>query len=117
MIPIHIVISNHRDAPPVSTQPSVQICAWRIFETQHGQLLAGFLENGSTCRLTSPIETVNIPGREVRTHSGRRYELIGAPATDLLRLAVMAAQLKIASASNATDITDAVWVKMCAATA
>lgn len=117
MAPLQILIGNYREAPPVMSQPQVQIFAWRIFETQQEQLLAGFLDNGHTCRLTSPIETVNFAAREVRTCSGRIYELLGPPATEQVRLAVIAARLRLTVPDGATDITDTVWAAMCAATA
>jgi len=88
-----VVLTNHRPAPSAAAQPRVAMYNWRIIEFDEGQLLVGFLENGFTCRLTTEIDSIDLPARQVRTRSGRLYELLGPPACEPERLAVIATHL------------------------
>jgi hypothetical protein len=90
---------------------------WRIIEFDGGQSLVGFLENGLTCRLTTEITSIDLPAREVRTRSGRLYELLGPPASEPERLEVIAVRVAVSVHAPWLDITDAVWTAMCEVTA
>ena len=113
----HVVMTNLRPAPPTAAQPRMSMYDWRIIEFDEQSALVGFLDNGFTCRMTTEIASINLPAREVRTQSGRLYELFGAPASEPERLASIAARVAVSVHSSWLDITDAVWVAMCKVTA
>lgn len=112
-----IVLANFREAPPASTQSRALIHDWRIIQFDEGRTLVGFLENGFTCRITTAIVSIDIPGREVRTSSGRLYELLGPPACEPERLAVIAVYVALSLQSPSLDVTGGVWDAMCKAIA
>ena len=113
----HVAMTNLRAAPHTTVQPRMSMYDWRIIEFDEQNALVGFLENGFTCRLTTQIASIELPARELRTQSGRLYELIGPPASDTERLASIAARVALSVHSPWLDITDAVWVAMCKVTA
>ena len=112
-----IVLSNFRCAPATAAQPRLSLHQWRVVNFDGVEILAGFLENGYTCRVTTGIASIDLPGREVRTQSGRLYEMIGPSASDPTSLLVIAARLAMIHPAPGTDVTDGVWAAMCAATA
>lgn len=82
-------LGSIRPAPPVEQQPLMELLQWRVFALPDGALvLNGFLAERPTVRTTTPI--VSVTGGEVVTSSGRRYRLIGAPASDPEVLAILA---------------------------
>jgi hypothetical protein len=85
---------------------------WRIIEFDDVRVLVGFLENGFTCRMTSEIASINFPAREVRTRSGRLYELLGPPASAPDRLAAIAVRVAASVRSPCLDTTDGTWTEM-----
>ncbi|TXC66761.1 hypothetical protein FSC37_15950 [Piscinibacter aquaticus] len=60
---------------------------WRVIRTENDLHLAGFLEDGVTCRITTAITYISMPSRLVLTASGRTYELMSSPHPMLLRWA------------------------------
>lgn len=108
-----VVLTNHRSAPPITIQPQTSMYAWRIIEFDDARLLVGLLENGFTCRLTTEIVSIDFSARQVRTSSGRLYELLGPPASDSERLTVITAYLVTSIGFCWTDTTDSVWTAMC----
>lgn len=107
-----IVLSNQRDAPSVDLQPRVRLYSWRIFEFDQEMVLAGFLENRLTCRLTTAISKIDLVGREVTTKSGRLYELLGLPTQDESELVVIRLRLLMSIPGNGVDVTDGIWSAM-----
>lgn len=112
-----VVLTNDRPAPTVAVQPRTSMHDWRIIEFDGGRSLVGFLENGFTCRLTTEIVSIDLCARQVRTRSGRLYELLGPPASEPERLAVIAAHLGASVGSPWIDVTDSAWTAMCKVTA
>ena len=112
-----IVLTNFRNAPAVASQPRMALYQWRVVALDGVEILVGFLENGYTCRVTTGIESINLSGREVRTRSGRLYELTGPPSSDPVSLMVIAARLAMLRPATSTDVTEGIWAAMCAATA
>ena len=88
-----VMLTNSRQAPPIEVQPRTSMHHWRIIEFDDGRSLVGFLANGFTCRLTTEIASIDLPARQVRTRSGRLYELLGPPASQPEQIAVIAAHL------------------------
>lgn len=86
-------ISNVRDAPSVDQQPLVQMQHWRVFLVAGQRHLLGWVSEGITTRMTSPICEVRLFARQLVTSSGRLYELDGPPTEDPDRLMVLAARL------------------------
>lgn len=113
----YVVLTNLRPAPPTAAQPRMSMYDWRIIEFDDGRVLVGFLENGFTCRMTTEITSIDLPGREVRTWSGRLYELRGRPASEPDRLMMIAAQVATFGQGESQDVTEEVWTAMCRATA
>lgn len=107
-----VVLTNSRPAPPIEVQPRTSMHEWRIIEFVDGRSLVGFLENGFTCRLTTEIVSIDLSARQVRTSSGRLYELLGPPASQPERLAVIAAHLVASVGSHWMDVTDSAWTAM-----
>jgi len=109
-----------RRAPDVSAQPRMALSGWRILDLGHGQeILCGWLPNGSTLRKTSPIAWFSQSLREIVTSSGRRYELVGPPATDPESLVLMAWHLEASGcdvADEIADITSLYWGAITGAT-
>lgn len=114
---LSIVLTNFRTAPPASTQPRALIYDWRIMQFDERRVMVGFLANGLTCRMTTEIVSIDFPGREVRTSSGRLYELLGPPASEPERLAFIAVRVALCVRSAHLDVTDGVWNAMCKVTA
>ena len=112
-----VVLTNCRPAPAIEVEPRTSMHDWRIVELDDGRSLVGFLENGFTCRLTTEIVSIDLPARQVRTSSGRLYELLGPPASEPERLAVITAHLVASAGSSWMDVTDSTWTAMCKATA
>ncbi len=111
------MLINSRPAPPIEVQPLTSMHDWRIIEFDDGRSLVGFLENGFTCRLTTEIASIDLSARQVRTRSGRLYELLGPPAAQAERIAVIAAHLAASIPSPWLDVTDDAWATMRRATA
>lgn len=111
-----VVLTNSRPAPPIEVQPRASMHDWRIIEIDGERSLVGFLENGFTCRLTTEIVSIDLPAREVWTRSGRLYELLGPPASQPERIAVIAAHVVASVGSRWIDVTDDTWVAMCSVT-
>ena len=112
-----VVLFNSRPAPPIEVQPRTSMHDWRIIEFDDWRSLVGFLENRFTCRLTTEIDSMDLPARQVRTRSGRLYELFGPPACEPERLAVIAAYVVASVGSPWIDVTDSAWTAMCRVTA
>ena len=112
-----VLLTNSRPAPPIEVQPRTSMHDWRIIEFDDGRSLVGFLEDGFTCRLTTEIDSMDLPARQVRTRSGRLYELLGPPASQPERIAVIAAHLAASAPSPWLDVTDDAWTAMRRATA
>lgn len=112
-----VLLTNSRPAPPIEVQPRTSMHDWRIIEFDDGRSLVGFLENGFTCRLTTEIASIDLSARQIRTRSGRLYELLGPPASQIERIAVIAAHLVASAGSPWMDVTDSAWTAMCKATA
>ena len=96
----HVVTTNLKPAPPTAAQPRMSMHDWRIIEFEEEQSLVGFLENGFTCRLTTKIISIDLPAREVRTRSGRLYELLGPPASWPERIAVISARVAVSNGTS-----------------
>ena len=112
-----IVLTNFRTAPVIAAQPRMALYQWRVAALDGVEILVGFLENGYTCRLTTGIASICLPSREIRTQSGRLYELIGPPASDPVSLMVIAGRVAMLRPATSRDVTEGVWAAMCAATA
>lgn len=112
-----ILLTNFRPAPSTSTQSQVSIHDWRIIQLAERQVLVGFLENGLTCRVTTNIASIEFVAREVQTSSGRLYQLLGPPACEPERLAVIAVRVALSARPPYLDVTDGVWTAMCKVTA
>lgn len=112
-----VVLTNLRPAPSAEAQPRVSMHDWRVIEFDGEQSLVGFLQNGLTCRLTTEITSIDFPARELRTRSGRLYELLGPPACQPEQLAVIAAHVTASIGSPWTDVTNDTWAAMCRTTA
>lgn len=112
-----VVLTNSRTAPPIEIQPRTSMHDWRIIEFDDGRSLVGFLKNGFTCRLTTEIVSIDLPAREVRTRSGRLYELLGPPACEPEPFAVISARVGATVQSPWLDVTDDTWAAMCRVTA
>jgi hypothetical protein len=110
-----IVLCNSRNAPGVDDQPRLQLSDWRMHLVGQHTHLVGFLPNGFTCRVTTPIATVLSASRLVQTSSGRLYELDGPPAHDPLALAVIRARLHQLFGNIDADVTMNYWGAMQAA--
>ena len=117
MEPGSVVLTNLRLAPPVTTQPRVSLCDWRFVECEGQRVLVGFLENGITCRMTTSITSIDFAGREVRTQSGRKYELFGPPASTPQLRAVIALRVALSVRTHVLDVTGELWMAMLKATA
>jgi hypothetical protein len=115
MSDIWICLSSCRNAPAVTAQPRVTMLDWRIVRVGHEMHLVGFLENGITCRVTTPIEHLDVSSRQALTASGRIYELMGPPASDPTQLAVMAIRTRQLSLCVDDDLTAETWSAMQAA--
>lgn len=107
-----MVITNFRLAPSTMSQPRLPLFNWRIIECHGLQNLVGFLENGITCRLTTEIAFINVIAREVRTQSGRQYDLLGPPASDPDLLSVIAVRVMVCVSTYHSDVTDEIWDAM-----
>lgn len=90
----------------------MRLYSWRIFEFDQEMVLAGFLENRLTCRLTTAISKIDLVGREVTTKSGRLYELLGLPTQDESELVVIRLRLLMSIPGNGVDVTDGIWSAM-----
>jgi len=112
MSALWIGLSNGRDAPAVSSQPRVVIHNWRVIRTESELHLAGFLENGATCRITTAIAHISLPSRLVLTASGRTYELMGSPASDAAPLGVIALRVLQLGLPVHQDATSEIWSAM-----
>jgi hypothetical protein len=113
----YVVLTNHRPTPPTAEQPRMSLYDWRIVQFDDGRVLVGVLENGFTCRMTTEITSIDLPGREIRTWSGRLYELRGRPASEPDRLMMIAAQVATFGRGESQDVTEEIWTAMCRATA
>ena len=111
-----IVLTNFREAPATDAQPQMALYQWRVVDFDGVRILAGFLENGYTSRVTTGIASIDVRGREVRTQSGRFYELMGPPASDPVSLMVIAARLAMTRPTTGKDVTDDIWTAMRATT-
>lgn len=107
-----VVLTNSRPAPPIAVQPRTSMHDWRIIEFDGERSLVGFLENGFTCRLTTEIVSIDLPARQVRTRSGRLYGLLGPPASQPERIAVIAAHVLASAGSPWMDVTESTWIAM-----
>lgn len=115
MSALWVYISNSRHAPAVSVEPRASTHAWRILRVGQNTHLAGFLANGVTCRVTTSVIDINLSAREVRTASGRLYELTGPPASDSSQLAVIAIRTRQLGLCVDDDLTADIWSAMQAA--
>lgn len=112
MSALWIGLSNSRDAPAVLSQPRVVIRNWRVIRTENELHLAGFLEDGLTCRFTTAITHISMPCRLVLTASGRTYELMGSPASDAAPLGVIAFRVLQLGLPVQQDATTEIWSAM-----
>jgi len=104
------ILSNHRRAPDVASQPFVKIRRWQVVRTAIGEeMLVGVLDNGFTWRVTTAIVNFSASDRRVTTRSGRLYELDGAPAVENLDLLVIAAHRMLNSLVHAEDTSEIYW--------
>ena len=110
---VNLLLTNHRLAPSVESQPVVCIRRWRIVATANGEeYLTGLLENGYTWRVTSPVVEFKASARRITTSSGRQYELIGLPAVDLADVTVITAQLLINGLADTENTSEIYWQAM-----
>lgn len=112
MSTLFVCLSNSRGAPAVSYQPRVVIRNWRVLRTENELHLAGFLEDGVTCRLTTAIAHISMPSRLVLTASGRTYELVGSPASDAAPLGVIALRVLQLGLPVQQDASNEIWSAM-----
>ena len=112
MSELWVCLSNSRDAPSVLSQPRVVIRNWRVIRTENELHLAGFLEDGVTCRITTAIAQISTPLRLVLTTSGRTYELMGSPASDAAPLCVIALRVLQLGLRVRQDATSEIWSAM-----
>ena len=117
MEPGSVVLTNFRLAPLVTSQPRIALRDWRLVEWDSQRVLVGFLENRITCRMTTEITSIDFAGREVRTQSGRKYELFGPPASTPELRAVIALRVAVSVRTHCLDVTEDVWMAMLKATA
>lgn len=108
---IQIEFSNVRDAPSVDEQELVQIHHWRVCLVAGERHLLGWISEGATTRMSSPIIELRLSARQVVTSSGRVYELDGHPTEDPDRLLFLAARL-IAIGQGPVDVSDQIWSEM-----
>jgi hypothetical protein len=112
-----ITLCNERLAPSVAEQPAVVLIDWRVVSRVNGdELLVGFWNSGISCRVTTPIAHFDPQRREVRTASGRQYELSGPPASSVRALLLIAARLVANGLSDCSDATAVFWQQIAAAT-
>ena len=110
MVVVDLLLTNHRLAPSVQSQPVVSIRRWRIVTTASGEEhLTGLLENGYTWRVTSPVVEFKASARRIWTSSGRQYELVGPPAIDGADVIVIAAQLLINGLVDTENTSEIYW--------
>lgn len=103
---VYLHLGCMRAAPSVEQQPFVELLQWRVFALPDGALLLnGMLAERPTICTTTPI--VSVAGCEVVTSSGRRYRLIGAPASDPEVLAIMADKMICSGLPCYTDVSAA----------
>ena len=113
MVIVDLLLTNHRLAPSVESQPVVSIRRWRIVTTADGEEhLTGLLENGYTWRVTSPIVEFRASPRCITTSSGRQYELVGPPAIDGVDVIVIAARLLINGLKDTENTSQIYWQVM-----
>lgn len=110
-----LVLLHPRDAPDVRNQPRLSVHDWRMYQVGEHIHLVGFLENGFTCRVTTPIDAVVAASRQVQTSSGRIYELDGPPAHDIQAMAIIGARLHQLFGAVDSDVTMNYWGAMQAA--
>lgn len=68
---------------PVSESPSLELCRWRILETDKSERhFVGYNLTDCEGRVSSAIERFDRENLTGRTRSGRVYRLIGAPGFD-----------------------------------
>lgn len=112
-----VTLCNERLAPRVAEQPEFELIDWRVVARSNGdEVLVGFWNSGATCRVTTPVAHFDPQRREVRTLSGRRYELSGPPAASDEALLLIEARLAATGLSDCTDVTAAFWREIAAAT-
>ena len=111
---IRIDLFTWHPAPDVSTQPKMILTHWRVFINAQGErFLTGVLPNGSTLRVTTPIQAVDLVSRMWRTQSGRIYETPGPPAESLELCQALALMVGIVDPStHPDDVTDVFWADM-----
>lgn len=104
-------------APSVGEQPEFVLTDWRVIACTNGEeLLVGFWSGGVTCRVTTPVAHFDAQRREVRTLSGRRYEVAGPPAASDEALFLIEARLMATDLFDWSDATAAFWQQIAAAT-
>lgn len=100
---------NHRLAPNVESQPSVELQHWRILVRGNGHMhLAAQLDLGSL-RVTTKLQCMDVSRGIVTTESGRSYRLCAPPEEDellrpLIELNALRNLLMISG-----DVSQAVW--------
>jgi hypothetical protein len=107
-----LFFGNLRPAPLASQQPRVRICEWRIVRTHQALYLVGAVavnQEVLTYRISSAIEHVDVTSRQVRTSSGRVYEIEGPPASEIGFVRLLDARLAEAGLGHAVDVSAAVW--------
>lgn len=106
---------------PVREEPGVRLTSWRIFEAnaegpnQPATLHFVGRRHGSTFRVSSPVQTIDVERRRGLTESGNVYELVGLPCpnTDAENLWVVWARRH--RVSSWLDVTAEVFPALAAA--
>ena len=109
---INVQVSNWRLAPKVEEQPTVRMLHWRIFEVDGDLRVLGWIKEGPTTRMTSPLRALLPTTRQVITHSGRIYEMDQPPTEDTERLVIILARLAAERILVTNDRSYEVWSAM-----
>jgi len=103
------IFVNEWDAPSVAEQPAVKVRSWRVIEAASGgRHLLAILEHGPV-RITSPVVGFDSTTGELKTQSGRSYELIGPPEARQPQLALLNANALRAGVVSFVDVSDSLW--------
>lgn len=105
-----ITLTGLNDAPAVAEQPRVLIAQWRVMRlASAGDVLVGVLDGGFATRVSTDVISVRAAQREVKTVSGRVYELSGRPADNPDMLVLLAARVVVSSGPILEDVTPQYW--------
>lgn len=92
---------------PVPQSPSLDLCSWRILETDKNELhFVGYNLTDHEGRVSTPIEQFDVATLTGRTRSGRVYRLRGAPGFDADAAYVWNAWCSASGVKHWEDVTE-----------